>query len=663
VTERAVHPALPGADDARVAAKSSEGALPPPPVLSVAVPAGRAPQDLFTGTQSTVQSLPIGAGDKSGVSSQAIPVPQGAGKIQGMGESFSAQLSTGIATFSVPIALPDARGAAQPALSLSYNSGGGEGLAGFGWDLGVPAISRQTDRGLPLYDDRSAWHPQQDRFVFNGGQELVPICEVEGTNCSGEQPGEIMPAWANGWQYFRSRVEAGYQRFFWSPDHQTWRVQAKSGETLELGLPLDGTGYAGALETDPSNKTHVFRWNLARQYDNEGSPPPAGATQPAPVNAIVYCYESAGGTDYLTDSYDTSPRGNPVLAPLSQYAHHTRPVYETRPDTTFSYRRGWRVDQTLRLVGIDVASIPFAGVSGAATTRHQVRRYHLTYDANYHVSLLTSVHLEGRCAGSADGETSAPAEDPSSEGLPDATNCPTLPPIALGYHHVTPYKVDGSAATADLPGYEGFDERLLSASNSPPNSIDESNADLVDINSYGLPDLVTTPLIVDTQALNAGGAPPLAGKLARGNYNYRHVNVAVNLVGAGVRDCTNDPTPDCYATGYVEYDLAHDGRNAGIADYNGNTRYFDFGVASIQHGKALAAERYITVPVGANDQSLLSQAGIQHIKFQGRPLDGVYRLRIWDSPALQWQQLQDVQIVLNYEYWSQIVANGTTPGH
>src|SRR5262245_58555794 len=35
-------------------------------------------------------------GGKSGASSQAISVPQGSAKVQGMGESFSAQLSTGI---------------------------------------------------------------------------------------------------------------------------------------------------------------------------------------------------------------------------------------------------------------------------------------------------------------------------------------------------------------------------------------------------------------------------------------------------------------------------------------------------------------------------------------------------------------------------------------
>src|SRR5690606_36246297 len=119
--------------------------------------------------QLQTQALPSGD-DKLGVTSQAISVPDGAGSIEGMGECFSAQLSTGIATFSVPFALPKARGGAQPSLGLSYSSGGGNGPAGQGWSVGVPFIARQTDRGLPKYDDRSAWHAEQDRFVFNGGQ-------------------------------------------------------------------------------------------------------------------------------------------------------------------------------------------------------------------------------------------------------------------------------------------------------------------------------------------------------------------------------------------------------------------------------------------------------------------------------------------------------------
>jgi len=195
------------------------------------------------------------------------------------------------------------------------------------------------------------------------------------------------------------------------------------------------------------------------------------------------------------------------------------------------------------------------------------------------------------------------------------------------------------------------------ASSSDLRSLFQHNCDATGQCWYDL----STPIILDTEALNLGGSP-LAGKLARGNYNYRHINIALNLVGTGVRDCTSQPTPDCFGTGYVEYNLEHDGTNAGITDYNGATRVFNFGIADVQHGKALTAERYITMPLGMDDQSLLAQPGIQHIEMRGRPLDGVYRLRIWDSPALKWDHLQDVQIVLNYRYWSEIVSSAIGTG-
>jgi hypothetical protein len=56
----------------------------------------------------------------------------------------------------------------------------GVGVAGEGWSIGVPFIARQTDRGPPGHDDCAEWHPGQNRFVVNGGQEIVAICSVTG---------------------------------------------------------------------------------------------------------------------------------------------------------------------------------------------------------------------------------------------------------------------------------------------------------------------------------------------------------------------------------------------------------------------------------------------------------------------------------------------------
>src|SRR5207247_9856200 len=117
----------------------------------------------------------------------------------------------------------------------------------------------------------------------------APLGRVARAACAGALPGEAMPAWGSGWQYFRSRVEGGYLRFFWSPDHKTWRVQSKTGESMELGAPLDGSGDTNALETHPSNPARIFRWNLSRQYDAYGDANAASGL-PKPVNVVAYRY-------------------------------------------------------------------------------------------------------------------------------------------------------------------------------------------------------------------------------------------------------------------------------------------------------------------------------------------------------------------------------------
>jgi hypothetical protein len=164
---------------------------------------------------------------------------------------------------------------------------------------------------------------------------------------------------------------------------------------------------------------------------------------------------------------------------------------------------------------------------------------------------------------------------------------------------------------------------------------------------------LTSPFVIDTEALR-DGVSPLAGKLARGNHNFRHITVALNVVGTGVRDCEKTPTPSCFGSGYTEYTLEHDASTAGILDWNGDTRMFNFGLGRVDHGKGLTTERYITMPISSTDLGMLSQPGIEKPELRGRPLDGNYRLRIWDSASLDWSRIEDIQVVLKYRYWSRI---------
>src|SRR6516225_1056986 len=72
---------------------------------------------------------------------------------------------------TVPLFTSPGRSGFGPQLSLSYDSGAGNGPFGFGWNLSVPSITRRTDKGLPTYSDAE----ESDTFVLSGAEDLVPV--------------------------------------------------------------------------------------------------------------------------------------------------------------------------------------------------------------------------------------------------------------------------------------------------------------------------------------------------------------------------------------------------------------------------------------------------------------------------------------------------------
>ena len=164
---------------------------------------------------------------------------------------------------------------------------------------------------------------------------------------------------------------------------------------------------------------------------------------------------------------------------------------------------------------------------------------------------------------------------------------------------------------------------------------------------------LNTPFVIDTTGLEDGQSR-LTGKLAAGNFNFRHIDVALNVVGTGVLDCSKDPDPACFGSAFVEASLVHDAFDTPVIDHNNDVRHFDFGSAAINRMKALASERFITIPLSSADQGLLGQPQTTKPEFRGRPLSGSYRLRIYDKPSLDWGRVEDVQLILTYRYWSRV---------
>lgn len=169
---------------------------------------------------------------------------------------------------------------------------------------------------------------------------------------------------------------------------------------------------------------------------------------------------------------------------------------------------------------------------------------------------------------------------------------------------------------------------------------------------YELPEAFS----VDTrpEAIAFGG---LGRRLSAGNHNFRHATLSLNMVGTGLIDCSHESSGPCFSNSVVDFSLDHEAFQVPITSWDGGVQWFDFGKASVNRGRALAAERVMTTPLSSSDQSLLAQTGLSKGEFRGRPLDGAYRLRIWDRPGLVWSRLEDIQFVFTYHSWSALAPH------
>src|SRR2546426_5283232 len=121
------------------------------------------------------QKTPSQPGGEQKQAAPSISLPKGGGAIRGMGEKFGANPVTGTGSMSVPIATSLGRAGFGPQLSLSYDSGAGNGPFGLGWSLSLPSIARKTDKGLPQYRDVD----ESDVFILSGAEDLVPVYRKE----------------------------------------------------------------------------------------------------------------------------------------------------------------------------------------------------------------------------------------------------------------------------------------------------------------------------------------------------------------------------------------------------------------------------------------------------------------------------------------------------
>ena len=347
---------------------------------------------------------------------------------------------TGDATLDFPLVVPPGRHGMQPELAVRYDSSGGDGWLGMGWDLRLPSIEISTLFGVPRYDG-------SERYLIDG-EQLVP---------SGE-PGR-----------FVRRAEGSFERILRKgsgPADYSWEVTDKDGTRYLYGQT------AQARLSDPANGD-AFRWYLERVVDLNG-------------NTIDYSY-----------SLDSGSNGEPWVEVYPQAIAYSGGFYqvrfslddgEQRPDRLSSGRAGFKTYDRRRLAGVDV-------LAGGAL----VRRYLFQYQTGaFGKSLLQSVAVTGE-----DGATElyrhqfkyVPGEagfgSPVAWGsLPDAVNGKETQTTSAGGHSFVGLG-DTTCANHFGPQFGGG------------GGGDSSTASLfLDVNGDGLPDRIAKDGTDGTVALN-----------------------------------------------------------------------------------------------------------------------------------------------------------------
>jgi len=298
----------------------------------------------------------------------AVSLPKGGGAIRGIGEKFAANPVTGTGSFTIPVATSPGRLNFGPQLTLSYDSGSGNGPFGFGWSLPVPSITRKTDKGLPRYQD--AW--ESDVFLLSGAEDLVPLLEWNGSQWSHPTPTRTIGLKTWKVERYRPRIESAFARIErWTDTASSevyWRSITRDNVTTLYGQT------AASRVADPVNPAHVFTWLACESYDDRG-------------NAILFEYKAEDSVGVDLSRVEEGQR-TPLERSAGRYLKRIRYANRTprQPGEDLSLRTDWLFEVVLDYGDHDVAdpapqdALPWPARADAFSTYRsgfEVRTYRL----------------------------------------------------------------------------------------------------------------------------------------------------------------------------------------------------------------------------------------------------------------------------------------------
>ncbi|KAK3937414.1 virulence plasmid 65kDa B protein-domain-containing protein [Diplogelasinospora grovesii] len=378
----------------------------------------------------------------------SINAPTGGGALKSIDEKFQVNPATGTCSLSIPFGVPPGRGGLTPELSLSYDSGSGNGPFGLGWALSLASITRKTSKGLPQYRD----DVDSDVYLLSGMEDLVPkLSETPGA--SNSQGDWVMH------QYW-PRTEGAFTRIEkWTkpsqPTETYWRTITGTNVTSLYGQ----TNNSRILDQSDGR---VFAWLLCASYDSRG-------------NAVQYSYKEEDSTGVRLDQAHERHRtdrsravnryiksikyGNVTpnrdanwnVAPVPDdgwlfeavfdYGDHAKDNPTSKPDTLWTVRKDafstYTAGFEIRTYRLCRRLLLFHHFKELPVTDYLVKSMELSYSESGAVSVLASAVQSGHALNSSEPVTRS------------------LPPIKFGYSTVdltrTSSECASSSALQNLP--------------------------------------------------------------------------------------------------------------------------------------------------------------------------------------------------------------------
>ncbi|MFW6222293.1 MAG: SpvB/TcaC N-terminal domain-containing protein, partial [Bacteroidota bacterium] len=224
---------------------------------------------------------------------------------------------TGAATYTIPIEIPPGTNGMQPSVALTYNSQGGNGPLGMGWQLaGMSAITRT---GSNIYYDgevKGIKYYGRDNFTLNG----MRLMHVSGYLSGDEEI--IFKTETNDFSKIIGHKDTDYTRF------HGFTVYTKDGKKLYFGK-YDGT--SDAFIDKPGNEGDIALAFMIKKIEDANG------------NYILFEYKQDGFGFRIKKIKYTG--NNDGIAPYNEIQF----FYEERKDIGDKYAKGSYVRDRLLL--------------------------------------------------------------------------------------------------------------------------------------------------------------------------------------------------------------------------------------------------------------------------------------------------------------------------